>query len=171
MRGKESQDKQLSFLAVVATQSGTCPQQYFVLFCSLRNIQRQTIQLLRSFKMLNQVPSLSGGIQEVEDTFKPWQTPWAELLNSVLPQAFVPYAHLARLHKPAPALLVAIPASWAACLATPVGSIPSLYLLILFLIGALAMRGAGCTINDMWDKNLDKKVERTKVRPLAGLRG
>lgn len=37
----------------------------------------------------------------------------------------------------------------------------------LFGLGALVMRGAGCTINDMWDKNLDKVVERTKERPLA----
>ncbi|KAL7282518.1 hypothetical protein ACG7TL_003989 [Trametes sanguinea] len=37
----------------------------------------------------------------------------------------------------------------------------------LFGLGALVMRGAGCTINDMWDRNLDKGVERTKTRPLA----
>ncbi|PPQ66753.1 hypothetical protein CVT24_008710 [Panaeolus cyanescens] len=37
----------------------------------------------------------------------------------------------------------------------------------LFGLGALVMRGAGCTINDMWDKSLDKSVERTKERPLA----
>lgn len=37
----------------------------------------------------------------------------------------------------------------------------------LFGLGALIMRGAGCTINDMWDKNLDKSVDRTKDRPLA----
>jgi 4-hydroxybenzoate polyprenyltransferase len=37
----------------------------------------------------------------------------------------------------------------------------------LFGLGAVVMRGAGCTINDMWDKNLDKAVERTQSRPLA----
>ena len=37
----------------------------------------------------------------------------------------------------------------------------------LFLSGAFVMRGAGCTINDMWDRNIDSKVERTKTRPLA----
>ncbi|KAH9938528.1 4-hydroxybenzoate polyprenyl transferase [Fomitopsis serialis] len=45
-------------------------------------------------------------------------------------------------------------------------TVPLTYL-SLFGIGALVMRGAGCTINDMWDKNLDKSVERTKERPLA----
>jgi len=40
-------------------------------------------------------------------------------------------------------------------------------LLILFFIGAVIMRGAGCAINDLWDRNLDKRVERTSARPLA----
>jgi len=37
----------------------------------------------------------------------------------------------------------------------------------LFGTGAVIMRGAGCTINDLWDRNIDKKVERTMARPLA----
>jgi 4-hydroxybenzoate polyprenyltransferase len=37
----------------------------------------------------------------------------------------------------------------------------------LFLTGAVVMRGAGCTINDMWDARLDRAVDRTKNRPLA----
>ncbi|KAJ2743702.1 Para-hydroxybenzoate--polyprenyltransferase, mitochondrial precursor (PHB:polyprenyltransferase), partial [Coemansia sp. BCRC 34301] len=41
------------------------------------------------------------------------------------------------------------------------------YMLALFGTGAFAMRGAGCTINDMWDVKFDKKVERTKTRPIA----
>jgi len=39
--------------------------------------------------------------------------------------------------------------------------------LLLFGAGAIIMRGAGCTVNDLWDRNLDKGVERTRVRPLA----
>lgn len=39
--------------------------------------------------------------------------------------------------------------------------------LLLFSAGAIIMRGAGCTVNDLWDRNLDKGVERTRVRPLA----
>ncbi|KAJ3309885.1 Para-hydroxybenzoate--polyprenyltransferase, mitochondrial precursor (PHB:polyprenyltransferase), partial [Boothiomyces sp. JEL0838] len=38
---------------------------------------------------------------------------------------------------------------------------------MLFGTGSVLLRGAGCTINDMWDRNLDKQVERTKIRPLA----
>jgi len=44
---------------------------------------------------------------------------------------------------------------------------PSLELLGLFGLGAFLMRGAGCTINDMWDRRIDSKVTRTKNRPLA----
>ncbi|KAJ3041123.1 Para-hydroxybenzoate--polyprenyltransferase, mitochondrial precursor (PHB:polyprenyltransferase) [Rhizophlyctis rosea] len=43
----------------------------------------------------------------------------------------------------------------------------ALYDLVLFGVGALVMRGAGCTINDLWDRDIDKKVERTRSRPLA----
>jgi 4-hydroxybenzoate polyprenyltransferase len=47
------------------------------------------------------------------------------------------------------------------------GHLPNLLMLSKFALGAVVMRGAGCTINDMWDKNIDSKVERTKSRPLA----
>ena len=45
-------------------------------------------------------------------------------------------------------------------------SVPAYYI-SLFAVGALVMRGAGCTINDMWDQKFDKAVERTQWRPLA----
>jgi len=47
------------------------------------------------------------------------------------------------------------------------GSLPDFYLLSLFSVGAFTMRGAGCTINDLWDRDLDKSVARTASRPLA----
>lgn len=47
------------------------------------------------------------------------------------------------------------------------GELPDLKTLALFGCGALIMRGAGCTINDLWDKDIDAKVERTKNRPLV----
>jgi 4-hydroxybenzoate polyprenyltransferase len=43
----------------------------------------------------------------------------------------------------------------------------TVYMLTLFGVGAFIMRGAGCTINDMWDRKIDAKVERTANRPLA----
>lgn len=47
------------------------------------------------------------------------------------------------------------------------GTWPDPFYLGLFAGGAFIMRGAGCTINDMWDRDIDAKVERTKQRPLA----
>lgn len=52
-------------------------------------------------------------------------------------------------------------------MAAPAGALPDLSMLALFGTGAVLMRGAGCTINDMWDQNLDKMVARTRNRPLV----
>lgn len=52
-------------------------------------------------------------------------------------------------------------------MATPMGQLPSLVMLSKFAFGSFIMRGAGCTINDLWDRDFDKHVERTKSRPLA----
>lgn len=47
------------------------------------------------------------------------------------------------------------------------GSPPDANLLLLFGLGSILMRGAGCTVNDMLDRDLDRQVERTKSRPIA----
>jgi 4-hydroxybenzoate polyprenyltransferase len=52
-------------------------------------------------------------------------------------------------------------------MAAPAGTMPDLQLAALFGVGAFVMRGAGCTINDLWDRKYDAKVERTLNRPLA----
>ncbi|VDL81340.1 unnamed protein product [Nippostrongylus brasiliensis] len=72
-----------------------------------------------------------------------------------------------RLDKPIGTWLLYWPCTWSIALATPAGQLPSLYYLALFGAGAILMRSAGCVINDLWDKEFDKKVERTKMRPLA----
>jgi 4-hydroxybenzoate polyprenyltransferase len=59
-----------------------------------------------------------------------------------------------------------LPCLWSIALAAPQGQFPDLWLFILFGIGALVMRGAGCTLNDIADRNFDGKVERTKKRPI-----
>lgn len=59
------------------------------------------------------------------------------------------------------------PCSWSIVLSASPGCMPDLYMLALFGAGAVFMRGAGCTINDMWDKDIDAKVQRTSTRPLV----
>ncbi|CAL1701470.1 unnamed protein product [Somion occarium] len=86
------------------------------------------------------------------------------------PVKIQPYLHLTRLDKPIGTILLYYPCAWSITMAsfaldTPLTT-PIKYL-ALFGVGALIMRGAGCTINDMWDRNLDKAVARTKDRPLA----
>lgn len=57
--------------------------------------------------------------------------------------------------------LLYIPCTWSIALASDPGNLPHLGMLTLFGTGALLMRGAGCTINDMWDRDFDKKVYET----------
>lgn len=81
-----------------------------------------------------------------------------------------PYMQLARLDKPIGSWLLYMPCTWSIALAAQhVGAPPSILLtnLAIFGVGSVVMRGAGCTINDMWDAKLDAKVDRTRSRPLA----
>jgi 4-hydroxybenzoate polyprenyltransferase len=84
-----------------------------------------------------------------------------------------PYALLARWDRPIGFWLLFWPCVWGAALAPHFKFIPPLLqikIIALFLIGAIAMRGAGCTLNDLIDRKLDAQVARTKTRPLpAGL--
>jgi 4-hydroxybenzoate polyprenyltransferase len=81
-----------------------------------------------------------------------------------LPERLRPYAVLARWDRPIGSWLLLLPGWWALALA-PGG--PDLRLVALFALGAVAMRGAGCVINDLIDRDLDARVERTRQRPLA----
>ncbi len=92
-----------------------------------------------------------------------------------LPRWLWPYAQLARWDRPIGWQLLLWPCWWSAALAAsayarPGDSLPSLlptpWTLILFLVGAIAMRGAGCTYNDIVDEGIDSEVERTRSRPL-----
>lgn len=75
------------------------------------------------------------------------------------------YCRLLRLHQPTGIWLLLWPCWWALALASH--GLPSLRLLFLFGVGAVVMRGAGCIVNDMIDRDIDRQVERTKMRPLA----
>lgn len=83
-----------------------------------------------------------------------------------LPQGWRPYALLMRLDRPIGAWLLFLPGLWAIALGAP-GWAEGVRLTLLFASGALVTRGAGCVVNDLWDRDLDRRVERTRGRPLA----
>ncbi|KQY99854.1 4-hydroxybenzoate octaprenyltransferase [Pseudolabrys sp. Root1462] len=83
------------------------------------------------------------------------------------PAAFRPYLRLARLDRPIGSWLLLMPCWWSVGLTgLAMDRSPSGWHIVLFLIGAFAMRGAGCTWNDLVDRDLDGKVERTRSRPI-----
>ncbi|KAF9327422.1 Para-hydroxybenzoate--polyprenyltransferase, mitochondrial precursor (PHB:polyprenyltransferase) [Linnemannia elongata] len=87
-----------------------------------------------------------------------------------MPKSVQPYLYLTRIDKPIGTWLLFWPCAWGITMASYSAHLPwtsTLSTIGLFGVGAVIMRGAGCTINDLWDRNIDKKVERTKVRPLA----
>ena len=86
-------------------------------------------------------------------------------LIGALPRAVRPYASLMRLDRPIGAWLLFWPCAWSVALAGTGPDGPAL--LLWFALGAFAMRSAGCVYNDIVDRRLDAKVERTRLRPLA----
>lgn len=83
-----------------------------------------------------------------------------------LPSGCHPYILVARLDRPIGWWLLLLPGWWVIPVAAP-GIGAGFYLMALFLAGAVAMRAAGCVVNDLWDRRLDSQVERTAGRPLA----
>ncbi len=114
------------------------------------------------------------------------------LIDKYCPSVILPYAHLARWDRPIGTWLVLFPALWALILSSsglhnvgltydvvelkllpspplyigPTYDIALLELFLIFIAGAFLIRGAGCTVNDIWDKKIDKHVKRTVNRPL-----
>ena len=84
----------------------------------------------------------------------------------LLPPAAHPYLLVARLDRPIGWWLLLLPGWWVIPIAAA-DSGAMLRLMALFLIGAVTMRAAGCVVNDLWDRRLDRQVERTASRPLA----
>ena len=83
------------------------------------------------------------------------------------PKGVQPFLRLVRFDKPIGSWLLFWPCSWSIGMASCAGEFPDPYILSLMATGAIIMRGAGCTINDMWDSDIDKKVERTRDRPIT----
>ncbi|RGP68197.1 4-hydroxybenzoate hexaprenyltransferase [Fusarium longipes] len=101
----------------------------------------------------------------------PYKPPDTGLLAK-LPASWVPYAELIRLDKPAGTYYLFFPCLFSTLMAAPMATpmatpVSVIGTSLLFFSGALIMRGAGCTINDLWDRNLDPYVSRTRLRPIA----
>ncbi len=82
-----------------------------------------------------------------------------------IPPCLRPYLKLARLDRPTGIWLLLLPCWWAIALASSTAA-TGIGLTVLFTVGAVVMRGAGCTVNDIIDRNIDAQVERTRGRPL-----
>lgn len=92
--------------------------------------------------------------------------PSGDWIDRRLPPSLRPYARLMRLDRPIGTWLLLWPCLWSVALASLSGW-PNIWFMLLFSVGAVVMRGAGCVINDIYDRDIDGKVERTSLRPLV----
>ncbi|KAA5603477.1 4-hydroxybenzoate octaprenyltransferase [Roseospira marina] len=90
-------------------------------------------------------------------------------VDRMLPAPLLPYAKLTRIDRPIGCWLLLWPCWWSTAMAADASTayLPDPVLLILFLIGSVVMRSAGCAFNDIVDKDFDAKVARTAARPIA----
>ena len=86
-------------------------------------------------------------------------------VNPSMKQKFVDYLLLMRLHKPIGIWLLLWPTLWGLWFAA--GGMPSPKVLVIFVLGTVLMRSAGCVVNDLADRNFDPHVARTRDRPIA----
>lgn len=122
---------------------------------------RNTCSLFRCTTILR-IPSTSIYVQNSLNQ-KPWS--WSQTVYDLIPKSLHPYVRSSRIEKPIGSWVIYLPSAWSIALAGT--NIDNLVLLGLFGAGAVLMRGAGCTINDILDKDYDRHVERTKSRPIA----
>jgi len=128
----------------------------------------QTTKNLRSLRFTSTLPDLASSppLPHPPTTYEP---PKSGLVAS-LPKPWIPYAELIRLDKPTGTYYLFFPCLFSTLMAASYAASPPSILFstsLLFFTGALIMRGAGCTINDLWDRNLDPHVARTRLRPIA----
>ena len=83
-----------------------------------------------------------------------------------LPHGWHPFVYVARLDRPIGWWLLLLPGWWSISLGAPSSRI-MIWVMTLFFIGAIVTRAAGCIVNDIWDRELDKLIPRTSARPLA----
>src|SRR5262244_4281982 len=104
----------------------------------------------------------------MSDAARPVADSTGNWVDRIAPLGIRPYLRLARLDRPIGSWLLLMPCWWSAGLAAiwAGAPYPDPWHVLLFFIGAFAMRGAGCTWNDIVDRDIDARVERTRSRPL-----
>lgn len=141
---------------------------------AVRLFHSSRLTLVKNQPSFTQNETLKHELQKSEGP-KPSEVPKQRRTLAVwcvehLPKKLQPYARLSRMDKPIGTWLLYSPCTWALTIgATMAGTPPSALATIygVFLFGAFLTRGAGCTINDIWDRKMDAKVARTMDRPLA----
>ena len=131
--------------------------------------QRQTRACCISYESRQNTPKGSQTGSQPESQWPQYQHPTTGLISR-LPRSLIPYAELVRLDKPTGTYYLLFPCLFSTLMAADYSATPTWEAAttsMLFAAGALIMRGAGCTINDLWDRNLDPHVERTRLRPIA----
>ena len=88
-----------------------------------------------------------------------YEFPKKTIVND-FPLSWQPYLRLIRLDRPIGTYLLYWPCAWSIVMATEPGALPHFSLLATFAVGSFVMRGAGCIINDLWDRKYDSKVCR-----------
>lgn len=121
--------------------------------------------------LLDAVIFLRMSLKSGQDQLREYVPPSTGLL-SYLPAAWIPYAELIRIEKPIGVVLLYSPCilgtSLAASMADPIVSPRNLLTVnLIFLLGSFLVRSAGCTWNDLVDRDIDRKISRTRLRPIA----
>ena len=113
-------------------------------------------------------PEANESTIQVADSGPIADAPPSNWVDRFAPARLKPWLRLLRADRPIGAWLLLWPCWWSAALAARAeDGLPDIGLLILFAIGAFAMRSAGCIYNDIIDRDIDAKVTRTRARPLA----
>jgi 4-hydroxybenzoate polyprenyltransferase len=106
-------------------------------------------------------------VSDLRGASAPADAPKGNIVDRFAPTITLPYLRMARIDRPIGWWLLLLPCWWSSLLAaTSLNQAPQFWHLLLMFIGAVAMRGAGSTWNDIVDRDLDGRVERTRNRPL-----
>src|SRR5712691_5992319 len=110
------------------------------------------------------IPAVLAELSQHDTGTDPSDIHPGDWVERFLPGWAEPYARLARLDRPIGTWLLLFPGWWGIALASPTW--PDPLLLALFALGAIIMRGTGCTLNDIADREFDGQVARTRLRPI-----